>query len=349
MPVTLQHIADRAKVTKMTVSNILNGRYEPVRSAAMKRAKRIRKIAAELGYRPNTAARAVSLGRFDAAALILAEDQGASHLPPRLLQGIHAALTARNLHLIVAALPDQALTDEGFVPKMLREVLADGLLVNYNARIPARMIELIRDFHVPSIWINSKQDEDCVYPDDRAASIEATRSLLEAGHRRIVYLDCTHEPDRAPDHYSGIDRYEGYADTMQAAGLNPVQFGTPRLRDAQGPGRLIPAIAELLASPDRPSAVLAYSDLEGRATLAAAAVAGLSLPADLALIQFSDVVASDMGYFPATMLLPEIRVGGEAVDMLAEKMADPMNPLPPRAIPFDFDTGQTFGPVKQGG
>jgi DNA-binding LacI/PurR family transcriptional regulator len=101
-------------------------------------------------------------GSFGCVALLLSTRQFHSALPIGLMEGIHDGLAERNLHLTFARVPDEKLTDEQEVPKFLREWMADGMIVNYTHDFPVRLLTLINEHEMPSIWTNAKLDADCV-------------------------------------------------------------------------------------------------------------------------------------------------------------------------------------------
>lgn len=344
MAITLKDIAKRARVTEMTVSNILNGRYNPTRDKAIQRAHRIRQIADELGYRPNAAAKAMAQGRFGCAALVMSNEFARSILPVSLSSAISQKLFEHDMHLVMAHLPDAKLTSTGFVPKVLRELMADGLLINYNAAIPQRMIDLIRDWEIPSIWLNSKQPTDAVHPDDEVSAHWATRHLIELGHRRIAYLDFTHKRGLETTHYSGVDRQAGYQAAMRQAALAPVVYGDQQWMWG---GQSVSRMKELLAGPDAPTACLAYAGREARAAVCAAQILGMQLPRDLSVICFDDTNIHDVGPMISMMHLPETQVGEAAVEMLLTKIDDPHDALPTRAIAATLVQGETLAPAPR--
>src|SRR5689334_6241280 len=183
-----------------------------------------------MGYKPNSSARAMRNGRIDCAALVLSRShpQVLSHIPVGLLDGLDDELAHHNMHLTVSRLTDEQLSRDDFLPKVLREYMADGMIVNYTHEIPPRMLELIHAHHTPAVWVNAKLKSDCVHPDDLAAADAATRALIEQGHRRIAMLHLiepgvferlSFEQARPRFHYSVADRAEGYARAMHAAGL----------------------------------------------------------------------------------------------------------------------------------
>jgi len=63
MSVTIYEIAERAGVSSSTVARVLRGDVKETQQRSLKNATRIRRIANEMGYRPNRLARAFSRGR----------------------------------------------------------------------------------------------------------------------------------------------------------------------------------------------------------------------------------------------------------------------------------------------
>jgi LacI family transcriptional regulator len=337
---TIQEIADAAGVSAMTVSRVLNTDVVYRRPTFATRASKIRNIAKQMGYRPNASAQAVRSGRFDSIALLLGSNPIFSMMPEGLMPGIQAEIDARDLHLVVGSLSDEVLTSEREVPKLLRRLTSDGLLVNYNANIPPEMVRLIHSYRLPSVWINSKHEADCVYPDDYGAGAAATRRLLELGHQKIVFVSFGN--DTPPAHYSAVDRFEAYSQVMREAGLQPRRVGHPLVWDR---GEIVSSMRELFQSADRPTAAIAYNDIDARATLVGAWRAGLEVPRDLSVITFHGGLLDDLGVKIDLYKLPEYEMGRIAVSMLIEKIASPERPLPPRLMPFTWLAGRSIGPA----
>jgi len=339
---TIVDIAKAAGVSSMTVSRVLNGQAEYRRPTYAKRAAKIRDLAIQMGYKPNTSAMAVRSGRFDCVALLLSADRTWSILPDTLLAGIQRGLADKALHLTIASFPDEKLTNDRDVPRLLRHLSSNGLLINYNAMIPPRMIDLIKSYCLPSVWINSKHPVDAIHPDDLGAAAQATRELVQRGHRRIAFLNYNNRVDSVNEHYSFTDRFAGYAEVMKEAGLPFYRFGDSDWRDE---GRIISSMVEFLRQPDRPTAIVAYGAIEARAALAASNVAGLRVPQDLSIITFAERALDDMGPMLATCLIPEAEIGMESVNMLLEKIAAPEESLATKVIPFGFEPGHTIAAV----
>jgi LacI family transcriptional regulator len=147
-----------------------------------------REIAEKLNYRPDAARRRTSPGRFGSIGLLTAPNRLPGVFFEGTFQAIRRELSQRDLHLTIGDLSDYQLTDATHIPKILRELAADGLLISYIADIPERMVSLIHQYRIPSVWINTVLEADCVYPDDFNAGKRATDHLLQLGHSAIAYV-----------------------------------------------------------------------------------------------------------------------------------------------------------------
>jgi LacI family transcriptional regulator len=342
MAVTLKAVASRAGVSLPTVSHIL-GRSKRADLFAPETRERVRQVAREMGYRPNAAARSTATGRFSSVAILQSTFHNRSILPDQLVAGIDSVLSEREMHLTLARLSDEKLTSGSYVPRILRQLTSDGLLINYNAHIPARMIELVEEFDLPAVWINSQHAHDCVYPDDEQSAYDATVALLARGHRRVAFVDYTYGRQNLSRHYSNPARHAGYARAMTEAGLAPwVITGET---DIPYPERL-DFSAGWLSKPDRPTAVLTYSGREIDAIIATGYRVGLNLPGDLAMVGYHDEPIRHFHLRVATMVLPEFAVGAEATRLLLQKIDNRTFRAAPTRVPLTLDAGDTLSPPR---
>jgi len=214
MPVTMRDVAAAAGVSRTTVSHILNGEggrgYNAVTSS------RVLAAARRLGYRRNAAAQAVSRGRFASLALLQDARLERTHFDPRLLLGLVERLAAHGRLLTVASYDDGSGSPD--LPRIVSELAADALLLNYHTALPAALLAAVRS-GPPAVWINRRERHDCVWADDHAAGERAVRELLARGHRRIAYVDPRLTLPGHAAHYSRSDRHTGYLEAMAAAGL----------------------------------------------------------------------------------------------------------------------------------
>jgi len=345
MSVTIKQIAQLTGLSVPTVGNVL-GRSADRYSKETRR--RVLEAARTLGYRPNSSARAMRRGRSGCAALVLSRSRQQTHsyIPGGLLDGLDDELALHNMHLTVSRLSDEELSSDDFVPKVLREHMADGMIVNYTHGIPPTMLELIHAHHTPAVWLNAKLAEDCAYPDDLAAARSVTADLLKLGHRRIALVHLvarlgatgTFADNKPQMHYSALDRAAGYAGVMLDAGLEPRVLSHERYieQDAH-----IEVCRALLSGANRPTAVLAYSEAQVLSLVVAARSLGLEIPRDLSVVVFAPLGTNMGGYDLSVAAVPTREMGHRAVRMLLRKLQAPTVPCTPEPIAYGLAAGGT--------
>ncbi|NJK90511.1 MAG: LacI family transcriptional regulator [Blastochloris sp.] len=322
--VTTMDIARLSGVSQPVVSKVLHGGANNVRVGVATR-ERIIRIAAEQGYRTNLAAKAMRTGRFGAVTLVMSTTRSRSILPMELLDSIMNALAQKDMHLILARFPDEELVNEGFLPRMLSSWMSDGLLINYNAQIPQKMVELIERHKIPSVWLNSKQSHDAIFPDDVQGGRLATEHLIGLGHRRIAFLNYT-----GWDHSSAEDRYQGYMEAMKAARLEPLLWKTMGLP----PRSEVSYSCRKLQEQGCPTAVVGYVDNEPWYVLEACRQLGIRVPEELSILGFNDRELFHHGQEISTMIVPEKEIGEMAVETLIQRIERGPLESASRGIPY---------------
>lgn len=306
-----EDVARHAGVSRATVSLVLNGRTDIAIPEATR--TRVLEAARTLGYRPHTSARAIRTGKTGALALILSTVAERSLFSPPLLDALIDAAAAHDRHLLVARLPD-----DRFEPKLLREVAADGLIVNYNSQTPPDLAQRIAAAKTPALWINDKRHADCVHPDDFAGAYAAVERFVADGHTRIGYVGWTPGP-----HYSMADRLAGYRAAVAAHGL-PERVV---LLGRQSP-------ESLLAAPEPPTAALCYA----REPLAALWRVPAARTLALSLFHYEPFSTLERAF--DTWVLPDAALGAAAVERLLQKIDAPDQPIPALALPPVWARGE---------
>lgn len=330
MLITTKQIAVRLGLSQQTVSDVLRGgRKRKSYSEATRR--RIESTAQEMGYRVNTAARAMLTGKFNAVGLLMSCHRHQSTINDSLLKGIHDTLDAQGVHLTVTFAKDEDLSTAASLPRVLNHAMVDGLLLNYTHDIPQRMLEVIERQRIPAIWVNSKQSSNCVLIDDKGGAALAVQQLVQEGHRLIAYCDLTAGLESAGEvHYSRIDRLAGYQKQMRLAGLEPIVISPrqPALAE-MGVAFVVSALQKAL----RPSAIICYGNQELYAVGIALTQLNLRAGDDVSLSVFAH---TDMAFGPTHRLvrLPYETVGASAARQLLQLQRDPAKPLDPVLIPM---------------
>ncbi len=339
-PATLSDIANRVGVSPMTVSRALRqtGRMRDTTR------RRILKTARDLNYRTNVSARSMKQGAFGCVGLLMSPRMWQVNISLDLQKAVLSTLDEHDNHLILAQLPDEELTDRRFVPRILRQLMADGLIIGYDEAIPPALFDLIDSFNIPSIWLNSKHPHDCVHAADLQGAQAATDRLIQSRHRHIAYVDLSHCEDELPHaHYSAKDRVGGYVAAMRKAGLAPRTLW--RQTRAESPESRIERLTTMLAANDRPTAIISY----GQADLVHVAAHGIGLarPDDLLVVDFRDRARVDVFQPTRSILLPQQELGQRAAELVLTKIANPRKKLPALAVPLRLEHLDELPPPRK--
>lgn len=330
-PVTIIDVARRCGLSKATVSKALNLSSDQCRLRAETR-ERVLRAARELGYRPNWRARALASQRTQTIGLLY--NPPVPQVGGGVYGDIFSAFTrvvgAYGYHLLYV--PVQGDHD-------WREVLLSHRLDGWVAleAVPEVVEETLGDVSMPAVLINaeSKLPVPRVMFDDHDGAVQATRHLIELGHRRITFF---HGPE-AMNHCSVEARIAGYQQAMRDAGL------ADRIDVADN---MLEEFAETrLLTPDRPTAVLCYMHYFAVDLLGILHRHGVRVPQDLSLATFNDVYpvgrmypaltavalpGSEMGECAAGLLLQQIETKAQAqanVVTLKERLVTRESTAPP--------------------
>lgn len=340
---TIATIAAHMGLSRATVTHVLNGKGTQMRIRPDTQ-RRVLEVAQEMGYRANTSARAVRAGRFGNIALV--QSLLGQYLPSELLLGLTRAIADKDLHLVLTQVPDAVMEEETYLPHTVRDLSVDGVLINRHIGPTLPYLERIQHLRIPAVFLNVKQEFDCIHPDDVMGGRMAAEFLLRLGHERIAYVD-TEEPEN--QHYSKGDRRLGYEQAMMSAGKPPWLYLLPKdwqMSSQPSMDQRVEAARLLLARDDRPTAVIAYELAEAMAVVRAGYVLGLRIPEGLSLVQFHHAI-DDRFFLPVhTVSNAMEQVGRNAVDLLLDKIERPEVPLPARVVPMMMLGGATCLPPQ---
>ena len=309
--VTLQSIADRVGVSRMTVSNAFS---RPDQLSADLR-ERILAAADELGYvGPDPAARALARGRTGSVGLLIKgtlSEAFEDAVAAAFLASVSDALSARGMALTLLT----SGSDQHFVPA--RDVAIDGVLL-YICDPTSPEIAALEGRKLPMVAIDHVGREGVaeVHVDDRGGARLAAEHLVDLGHRRLGVITLETKPEA--ENYPARERMLGWREAFDAAGIEPVVVSTPYhpAHAAQDAALL------LLDRPDRPTGVVCFSDTFALATIRVAESLGLRVPEDLSVVGFDDSVHAASSRPPLTTVHQEVPAKGHAaVEAMAELLA----------------------------
>ncbi|PRY59957.1 MULTISPECIES: LacI family DNA-binding transcriptional regulator [Glycomyces] len=303
----LSDVAARAGVSVSAVSRVLSG--DPAARVSEATRDRVRKAAAEVGYHPNFAGRALKLARTDVIALIVPDVTNA--LFTELTRGVEDEAVARGCVMLLARSEDMQPGGPMF-DRLVGEGRVDGIVL--QPRDGADPQELARTVgeRAPLVTIHQRIPgaSSVVVPDELAAR-RATEHLIALGHRRIGFAGGLAGSPTAQR------RADGHLEALLRAGI----AAAPELVTWRGyresDGRA--SAAELLALPQRPTAIVAANVNAAIGVLAQARAQGLAVPRDLSVVAIHDAWTAEHTWPPLTCVrMPLYELGRTAVATLAE-------------------------------
>ena len=275
MSVTIYEIAERAGVSSSTVARILRGDVRESHRRSAETARRIRRLASEMGYRPNLRARAFSRGRTHGIGLLYTDDAWIFEgVNTEVCNSLVRSLQREGYHLVFAPVDEGGSWEEIVLGGQI-----DGGVVFQS--LPDEVRGALRDRRLPLVLLGDNSDPSVsqVVVDDFAGSYAATKHLIGLGHQRVMLF--VHETVKP--HCSIEDRLRGYRAAMSEDGLPTREC----VRVPEGE-----AIDTLVRGEGRPTGVICYSDLESTLLVHGLWQYGLSIPGDVSLIGFNDVFST---------------------------------------------------------
>jgi DNA-binding LacI/PurR family transcriptional regulator len=331
---TIHTVAHRAGVSKSLVSLVLRGspKVSPDRRAAVEQA------IAELGYRPNTAARELRERRGRSVGVLLNDIRALWFVD--LLDGLNDELAEQGRHLLLnSGRFDRGRDDT--VPRTLADLGVVGLVLAGTQAVSPVLAEVVHS--VPTVAVGWRDLDlprlDIVANDDLLGATLATRHLVERGHRRIAHI-AGHVPGTS-DGVSALRR-RGYADTMREHSLEQhIQVETGDHTDDGG----YRAAVRLLRSPRPPTAIFAVDDMTCLGAQAAAAELGVDVPGQLSLVGYDN---TQLARLRSVWLTSVDSVGAEvgrlAARVLAGRIDDPARPAQVHLLPPSLQERGSSGP-----
>ncbi|MET9714935.1 LacI family DNA-binding transcriptional regulator [Streptomyces rochei] len=311
---TLEQVAARAGVGRGTVSRVING--SPRVSDATRAA--VEAAVAELGYVPNTAARALAANRTDAIALVVPEPETRFFAEPYfsdMLKGVGAELSETEMQLLLIFAGSDR--ERRRLAQYLAAHRVDGvLLVSVHADDP--LPDMLSQLEIPAVISGPRSAAETlasVDSDNFGGARSAVEHLLSRGRRSIAHIT------GRLDVYGAQRRVDGYRAALRDAGHEVDEQLIEAGDFTEEGGRR--AMAELLRRRPDLDAVFAGSDVTAAGARQVLREAGRRIPDDVALVGYDDSAIARHMEPPLTSVRQPIEEMGRAmIDLLLNEIAD---------------------------
>jgi len=278
---------------------------------------RVRRAAAELGYRVNRMARGLKTNRSFTIGMLI-PDITNPFFPP-IVRGAEDALAEDGYTLVLANTDNDQDKEHRHLIRML-ERQVDGLLLAM-ARRRDPLVEDLLGGSTPMVLVNRTIDRGgvpAVIPDDQAGMTLAVEHLYQLGHRWLAHVA------GPSDTSTGARRAAGFSAAVSLLGLpDPLVREAPAFSDAAGREAARPVFART----PHPTAIVAANDLIALGVIEAGEEVGLRCPDDFSVVGFNDMPFADR-FRPSltTVRIPEYEIGLRAAGVLLGRIDQPDRP-----------------------
>lgn len=324
-PPAMSDVAVLAGVSHQTVSRVLND-HPSVRPETR---ERVLAAIAELGYRRNSAARALVTRRSGTLGVVTTSS--VHHGPTSTLIGLESAAREVGYYVSVAAIDRfDAATLRGVLDHFLDQAVEGIVIIAPQVDVAEAVVAFAAP--VPVVTVTSGEPEPgagrvvAVGVDQREAARAATRHLVGLGHREVVHLA------GPQDWFDARERLAGWREACAAAGVSAPEPVEVDWSAESGYREGLRLIADGL-----PTAVFAANDQLALGLLRACWEQGVRVPQDVSVVGFDDEAGAAYFVPPLTTVRQDFAaLGRSAIDALVRALAGedvPRTLLPATLVP----------------
>ena len=330
--VTITDVAARAGVSRTTVSYVLSDGEVSERISPQTR-HRVMEAVAELGYRRNALAHAVTTGQSRMLGFWVMQ----SNREPvvRVLAGAMREADANGYFIKMLGFDNQTAPDT-IVQQCIEWRLSGIIAIHAPEELLNRLQPQIAESDIPMIVVDSQQPPQGslhIASDGAEGILRVMNLLLEQGHRDIALIaGFNGDTDRI-----SLRREEAYRAAMQRAGLRDnirVRYGFWNYESTQ---RTEVATRELLQSANPPTAIVCVSDHTAMVVIRTAAQLNVRVPDELSVTGFDDVAVAALYNPPLTTVAQDFEaMGARAVQFLLRDQNNGASPHPEELLPIQL-------------
>lgn len=276
---TMQEVANRAGVSKATVSRVLSGKGYV--SDATK--EQIYKAIEETGYRPNLLARNLATNKSQCIGLVVTNTLYNGTYFSELLSKAAQRLEEQGRQLILVDGKHSAAEEQQAI-QFLLDLRCDGIII-YPRFLTTEVLDNIIEHHKQPIMVVNrrlrKHQSHCICCDHQGASFKATQYMIEQGHRDIAFIT------GSLDSPTALERLSGYREALRQYHIEWQEKLIITGKWSPASGAL--AIESLLREKITFSALIASNDDMAMGAIKRLHDAGITVPEQISVIGFDNV------------------------------------------------------------
>ncbi|MFJ7753782.1 LacI family DNA-binding transcriptional regulator [Peribacillus muralis] len=308
-PITITDVANHANVSKSTVSQYLNKRYEYM---SEKTRKKIEETIEELNYQPNILARSLKQKSTFTVGVVVANILHT--FSTQVIRAIENYFYDHGFHIIVCNADDNPEKEKNYI-EMLRAKQVDGIII-FPTGDNLDLYKRMKRDQFPIVFMDRTIEElniATVMLDNHLASKLAVDRFVDKGFENIAIITTSIIRDISPR----IERIQGYKDALSAHGIrcNPDYIKTVNAEEIPD------ALSDFFDLEKPPQAILAGNDIILNGVLRYMKKYGIHIPEDIAVIGIDDVPYASF-YTPTitTIDQPAIEMANLAAELLLSQI-----------------------------
>jgi LacI family transcriptional regulator len=282
---TLMDVAERAGVSKSTVSNVIRGTAMVAEETRL----RVERAIAETGYHPNAIARSLKARTSSAIGIVVPDLTNPFYA--QLAVGVERAANALGYAVLTANTECLPASEEQAARAWI-ERRVDGVIIG-GMSLASALPKILLDREVPVVLASLGEFDDprlgVIDHDDAAAMESIVEHLYSLGHRRLAFVS-----DHLREH-AGERRFLGFKSALKKRRLVPI------------------------AIDDGATAVVAHNDLQAIATMDRLERRGLKVPDDVSVVGFDDIPLAGHSRIQLTTVRSDaVEMSRRAVDLVIQ-------------------------------
>lgn len=334
--VSIFTVAQRAKCSIATVSNVLNNKGR----VGGKKRKMVLRAVEELGYQASSAGRNLRIRKSEMLGLLFYPSCAQIFKNPfyaEIMEGLEEGLVREGYHLLLAGY--QVSVADSPVPDFLVQGKVDGMIL--LGRFPNQIIQNFCKVSSPLLLLDSNVEWaiDSVVSDGFTAEINVVSHLASLGHENIVMLAYEMED------YNIDLRVQGFLSGLKAAGLKAGPNSV--IRDWLSHDDIYPALLSRLKGPTPPTAVVTVNDTLAMAMIKRLTADGIRVPEQLSIVGYDDDdVVVDGRPFLSTVRVDKRELGRIGAELILKRVKSPDSPVVKLRLPAEYIARESVAPLS---
>jgi len=331
--ITIREVAQAAKVTMMTVSNVVNDRTDQMSKETR---EKVKAVIEQLGYKPNHAAKTLRTKSSLSIGMVILDDVPeflADTYTSQVVSGLSNYLADRNYSLVLQGIRSQSIHKKS----ILEEIHTDGIcaILSGSKEIREKIIKKILNLNLPFVLIQDKYPDHRIYSviqDDFKAGKLIAEFLVKKDCRKFIFLAPKQNWPAIEQRILGVEKIL----LKKNLNIEIVKCGDEGLNDTKS------AVLNYIQGYGLPEAIIGGNDKMAMAAIRILIEKGINVPEDVRITGFN-------GFETAAYITPNLvtvqskayEIGMDAGRILIDKIKNKVFDVNEITFPVNLVVGES--------